>query len=115
LCLTSLKSGVEFALSPKIQGKKEKLQMYHHARDNAIASIGKVIKYQTALVQSNPAYQGQLVSFWLGLLPITHDVEEAVAQYVYLSTFLLEQPAFIFGADATTAAQQLAKIYGEAF
>jgi len=45
LCLTSLKNGVEFALSPKIQGKKEKLTMYHHARDNAIASIGKVIKY----------------------------------------------------------------------
>jgi hypothetical protein len=50
LCLTSLKSGIEFVITPKIQDKKEKLQMYHHARDNAIASIGKVIKYQTALV-----------------------------------------------------------------
>ena len=50
LCLTSLKAAVEFAITPKISDKKDKLQMYHHARDNAIASIGKVIKYQTALV-----------------------------------------------------------------
>ena len=115
LCLTSLKSGIEFAITPKIQGKKEKMQMYHHARDNAIASIGKVIKYQTALVQSNPNYQTQLVTYWLSLLPITHDIEEAVAQYEYLADFLFEQPAFILGADPTSAAQQLAKIFGEAF
>ena len=50
LCLTSLKQGIEFPVTPKIQGKKEKLQMYHHAKDNAIASIGKIIKYQTAIV-----------------------------------------------------------------
>ena len=50
LCLQSLKNGVDFAVTPKIQSKKEKLQMYHHARDNAIASIGKVIRYQTGLV-----------------------------------------------------------------
>lgn len=74
LCLTSLKSGVDFAVTPKIQGKKEKMTMYHHARDNAIASIGKVIKYQSALVQSNPNYSAGLVTYWLGLLPITHDV-----------------------------------------
>ena len=115
MCLQSLKSGVDFAVTPKIQSKKEKLQMYHHARDNAIASIGKVIKYQTGLVQSNPNYSGQLVTFWLSLLPITHDVEEAMAQFEYISSFLLEQPALIFGADPSTAAQQLAKIYGEAF
>lgn len=54
LCLTSLKSGIDFAITPKIQDKKDKLTMYNHARDNAIASIGKVIKYQTAIVQGNP-------------------------------------------------------------
>ena len=50
LCLTSLKQAVEFGITPKIQGRKDKLTMYQHARDNAIASIGKVIKYQNALV-----------------------------------------------------------------
>ena len=38
-----------------------------------------------------------------------------MAQFEYISSFLLEQPALIFGADPSTAAQQLAKIYGEAF
>ena len=53
--------------------------MYHHARDNAIASIGKVIKYQTDIVKNNPNYAGNLVTYWLSLLPITHDTEEAIA------------------------------------
>lgn len=78
LCLTSLKKGVEYGIPSRIQGKKDKLSMYQHARDNAIASIGKVIKYQTALVQSNPNYQSNLVTYWLNLLPITYDVEEAI-------------------------------------
>jgi len=51
LCLQSLRSSVEFQVTPKIQGKKEKMTMYHHARDNAIASIGKVIKFQMNIVQ----------------------------------------------------------------
>jgi len=79
--------------------------MYHHARDNAIASVGKIIKFQTAVVQSNPAYQSQLVIYWLSLLPITHDIEEAVASYEFLCDFLLEQPAFILGADPAASAQ----------
>lgn len=115
LCLQSLKSGVEFPVTPKIQGKKEKLTMYHHARDNAIASIGKVIKFQTVIVQNNPLYSANLVTYWLGLLPITHDTEEAIAQYSYLSEFLAAQPDFIFGADPASTAQQLAKIFGECF
>lgn len=105
LCLTSLKSSIDFQVTAKIQGKKEKMTMYHHARDNAIASIGKVLKYQMTVVQNNPNYGGNLVTYWLGLLPITHDVEEAQAQYEYLSDFLAEQPAFIFGADPSQTAQ----------
>lgn len=105
LCLTSLKAGIDFAVTPKIQGKKEKMTMYHHARDNAIASIGKVIKFQNAVVQNNPSYGTQLVTYWLGLLPITHDIEEAIAQYEYLSDFLAEQPGFILGSDPANMAQ----------
>lgn len=89
--------------------------MYNHARDNAIASIGKVIKYQTAIVQNNAQYAGNLVTYWISLLPITHDVEEAAAQYEYLSDFLASQPDFIFGANPAGAAAMMAKIYGEAF
>ena len=92
--------------------------MYQHARENAIASIGKVIKYQTSLVQSNPNYKSNLITYWLGLLPITHDIEEAVAQYEFLSDCLLDQQngaQMILGSDPAATAHQLAKIYGEAF
>lgn len=98
-----MKSGIDFPVTPKIQGKKEKLTMYHHARDNAIASLGKVIKFQTALVKSNPNYSANLVTYWLGLLPITHDTEEAIAQFEFLSDFLAMDPEFIFGADTAVA------------
>lgn len=45
LCLNSLKQSIDFAITPKIEDKKLKVTQYHHARDNAIASIGKIIKY----------------------------------------------------------------------
>jgi len=45
-----------------------------------------------------------LVTYWLGLLPITHDTEEAAAQFEYLSDFLAGQPDFVFGADPAAAA-----------
>ena len=50
LCLQSLKNGIEYPINPKVHEKKEKLQIYNHARDNAIASVGKVIRYQTPLI-----------------------------------------------------------------
>jgi len=114
VCLTALKAAAEYAMTPKVQAKKSKIQQYHHARDNAIASIGKVIKHHTAFVQGNPQMATQLVAYWINLLPITHDVEEAQLNYEYLSDFLLTNPAFILGADPAAAAQQLAKVYGEA-
>ena len=93
-----------------------KITQYHHARDNAIASIGKVLKFKQDYLQGNPQMTAQLIQYWLGLLPITHDVEEAQSQYEYLSDFILENPAFIFGSgDAASTAATLAKIYGEAF
>ena len=41
-------------------------------------------------MQNNPQLSNNLVVYWLSLLPITHDTEEAVAQYEYLSDFLAE-------------------------
>jgi len=55
------------------------------------------------------------MTYWLGLLPITHDTEEAISQYEFLCDFLAEQPGFILGADTAATAQQLAKIFGECF
>lgn len=57
----------------------------------------------------------QLTTFWINTLPITHDVEEAQLQYQYLAEFLLKDPEFILGGDSAASAQQIAKIFGEAF
>lgn len=103
-------------MTPKVEAKQMKVTQYHHARDNAIASLGKILKFKNTYVQGNPQLTAQLVQYWIGLLPITHDLEEAQSNYEYLSDFLLEQPAFIFeSGDPAATATQLAKIYGEAF
>ena len=52
--------------------KKSKSNQFHHARDNAIAALGKVLKYQSAFVEMH-----NLVPYWLNNLPLTHDMEEA--------------------------------------
>ena len=44
LCLTSLKSAIDFPMTPKVEAKQMKVTQYNHARDNAIASLGKIIK-----------------------------------------------------------------------
>jgi hypothetical protein len=44
-CLTSLRGAVEFPMSAKVTEKIRKQDQFHHARDNAIASIGKVVKF----------------------------------------------------------------------
>jgi hypothetical protein len=115
LCLESLKKAIDVPITEKVQAKKDKVTEYQHAKDNAIASLGKVIRYQNAYVVKDQTMATQLVAYWIGLLPITHDLEEGQAQYEFLCDFLLGQPAFIFSGDPATTAMQLAKIFGEAF
>ena len=54
LCLSSLKSAIDFAMTPKVEAKQMKVTQYNHARDNAIASLGKIIKYKQAYINNNP-------------------------------------------------------------
>ena len=102
-------------MTGKVHEKKAKTTQFYHARDNAIASIGKVIKFQEAYVRQNPQMAQQLSTFWINTLPITHDVEEAQLQYQYLAEFLLKDPEFILGGNPAASAQQISKIFGEAF
>lgn len=80
-CLTSLRSAVDYQMSSKVSEKKSKQDQFNHARDNAIASIGKVIKFQRQYIESNPEMSAQITRYWIDHLPITHDVEEGQAQY----------------------------------
>lgn len=102
-------------MSGKVQEKKAKSTQFYHARDNAIASIGKVLKFQETYIRQSPQIAQQLCNYWVNILPITHDVEEAQLQYQYLAEFILKDPQFVLGGNPTAQAQQCAKVFGEAF
>jgi importin-5 len=55
-----------------IKDKKAKVKQFMHAKDNAVSALGKVIRYQSTVVDLNTLIPG-----WLNLLPIKSDVEEA--------------------------------------
>ena len=59
---------------PKLDNDTEKV--YGHARDNAIAALGKIIKYQK---DSLGAKVQNLVFTWFYLLPLKFDKPEAKA------------------------------------
>ena len=91
-CLESLQAAIQFPMSGKVSGKSSKKIQFHHARDNAIASFGKILKYQKQfMMQSNMAMYQQLVGTWLSLLPITHDAEEAQLQYEFVAEMILQE------------------------
>lgn len=45
ICLTSIKTAIEYPISDQVKSKKSKLTQYHHAKDNAVAALGKVLKF----------------------------------------------------------------------
>jgi len=114
-CLKALDEAIKFQMSGKVHEKKEKSTQFHHARDNAIASLGKVLFYQKALIQSNKPIYDQLAQTWVGLLPITHDIEEAQLQFEFLGNFVSQESAVLFTADPQAGVNQVVKILAEAF
>lgn len=60
-----------------------------HARDNAIASLGKCIKYQNCT---------DLLETWLQVLPLKFDKEEAREQHELLTDLIISNSQCIFGA-----------------
>jgi len=112
-CLTALKQGAEVAPTEKVKSKKSQMERYYHAQDNCVASLGKILKHQSANL--NEAELPEIIKYWLFKLPITHDIEEAQEQYDFLATFVLNSLEKLAGADPAGAAAQLAKIIGEAF
>lgn len=86
-------------MSKAVSDKNEKKTQFHHARDNAIASLGKILKYQKELIQTNKSIYDQLAQKWVSYLPITHDTEEAQLQYEFLGDFVVNEPAVLFTAD----------------
>jgi len=106
-CLTSLKAAIDYSMDGRTKEKKSKQTQFWHARDNAIAALGKVLKHQSGCIDL-----ATLVPFWLNLLPLTHDMEEAKIQSQFLAEALMKSPAFILG-DQYERLERVVMIFGE--
>ena len=62
--------------------------MHGHARDNAIASIGKIIKAHSVV-------QSDILKFWLSCLPLKFDKPEAHAQHKFLAELTISRPDLV--------------------
>lgn len=112
LCLQSLKQVIEFQMPPTTEEKKIKVQQFYHAKDNGIAGLGKVIMYQKNFVMQNAAMAADIITHWLSLLPINHDMEEGYQQYDILAEMFQADPAYIMGPDNRNL-QQVIKIFAD--
>jgi hypothetical protein len=45
LCLESLRNAIVYAMDASTKEKKKKSTHFYHARDNAVAALGKIIKF----------------------------------------------------------------------
>ena len=68
-------------------------ELYHHAKDNAVSSLGKVLKYQPNSITD----QDQVFTDWLQNLPIEKDVEEAKIMNEFLADALIANFQYVFG------------------
>lgn len=91
-CLQGLKIAIEFQIAAAVKEKKSKVKQFNHARDNAISALGKIIKFQSAIVNAP-----ELIVNWLGLLPIKDDIDEAKVQNELLAQILIENPTLVLG------------------
>eukprot|EP00826_Nyctotherus_ovalis_P021889 TRINITY_DN1714_c0_g1_i2.p1 TRINITY_DN1714_c0_g1~~TRINITY_DN1714_c0_g1_i2.p1 ORF type:complete len:1100 (+),score=368.01 TRINITY_DN1714_c0_g1_i2:202-3501(+) len=87
-CLTTLASAVEIK---KDEGRKD---LWGGARDNAVASIGKILKHQ-----SNTVSFGEIWSKWLHYLPITVDMDEGKDTHLFVVETVLNNPEMAVGSE----------------
>lgn len=76
-----------------IKEKKSKASQFRHARDNAVAALGKVLKFQGANVDS-----AALIGNFVAAMPLTDDMEEAKSMNEFLAFGLLKSPEMFIGA-----------------
>ena len=112
LCLESIRTAIEFPMDAATKEKKGKQTQYYHAKDNAVAALGKILKFQSTCADTN-----LLVEFWVQNLPLTHDMEEAKVQNEFLADTMLKAPGLILedqgGALQVGRLEKLVMILGE--
>jgi len=67
---------------------------FQHARDNAIAALGKVIRFQNTCVNAV-----DLVAHWVNLLPLEKDYIEAKFCNEFLAESVMQNPQVILGPN----------------
>lgn len=72
----------------KIPQGTEKVKEHGHAQDNAVASIGKIIKTHNIV-------QPEVITFWLSCLPMKYDKPEAHVQHAFLADLIIARPDLI--------------------
>ena len=63
-----------------------------YAKDNAVSALGKVIKYQSHAIDLVA-----LISTWLSLLPLKHDLDESKVQNEFFAEMLATNPVLLLG------------------
>eukprot|EP01015_Nassula_variabilis_P025412 TRINITY_DN4966_c0_g1_i2.p1 TRINITY_DN4966_c0_g1~~TRINITY_DN4966_c0_g1_i2.p1 ORF type:complete len:232 (-),score=41.64 TRINITY_DN4966_c0_g1_i2:138-833(-) len=101
LCLNVLVQAIN------IQKGNQNTELFNHCRDNAIASVGKIIATHHEKIDAVSA-----VELWLSNLPLKHDKEEAIKQHGLLKDILLAQSDLVMGPQGKNLPQIL-KIFGE--
>lgn len=80
-----------------------------HARDNAIASLGKIIKFQHNSIDVN-----NIILKWLNLLPLKYDAKEAANQHDFLCDVVISNSQLVVGENNSNLPRIiriLAKVY----
>lgn len=78
------------------QGDQDK-EEYLHCRDNAISTIGKIIKYHAT--EDNAADFLDLFLFWLSNMPLQLDTEECKEMNEFLAEQLVAHPQVVLGSN----------------
>lgn len=91
---------------PKQDDQTEKA--YGHCQANCLASIGKVLKYQSQSLGEN---LGKCFNYWIYQLPIKFDKEEAKPQHKFFAEMIISQTNLIIQQPQDII--QALKIVGE--
>jgi uncharacterized protein (DUF433 family) len=89
-CLTALGTAIEF------KGDIKNKYSFNAARDNAISSIGKILKYQATSIPFS-----ELWSKWICYLPICIDVNEARFVHEFVADTLISKPEIAVGPNGS--------------
>ena len=97
----------------EINSDGEDKEEWGHARDNIIASVGKIIQYQHSVLNVS-----EWIPRWLNHLPLSFDAKESVNQHQFLTNIVINNSALIFGdnnVNLPKVIRVLARIYQTKF